>query len=510
MDLSNPKQKNKILLLIFALTFLLYGNTIKNKYSLDDNYVTVTTPEKPNNPRIVKGIKGIPEIFTTHYVESKEQSFEYRPIALATFAIEYQFFGSNPHISHFFNVLLYAINNIILFLVLSKLFKTYNVIFPLLITVLFIVHPIHTEVVASIKSRDELLSFLFGICSLLFALKYFEFKQIKYLFIYVLFLMSALLCKKTAILFIGLIPLTYYFFYSVKPKQLLLFFGAILLTLICFALFKKAMVNENTTVRIYAFFENPLFYEENKFTRIPFALYSIGYYIKLLVFPYPLCCYYGYSTIPFVEWTTPLVFISLFFHIGIVLYAVIHIKEKNVLSYGIIIYLIGVFPFSNTMSLATGIIAERYIYFASLGFCISFVCLLSTLLKNNLQNSKTNSSFSFVMIAIFVLCSGLTISRNTKWIDEITLFRNDCKNFKNSCNLQYIIGNKLYTQIFITPPGAKKDSLIIEMTNHFKQAASLMEEGVKRYPQDYTTLNNIGTIYVNIFNDGIKRRLKIH
>src|ERR1035437_5863999 len=76
--LKQPNYVNwKISLLIFAFVFILYGNSIKNDYALDDNYVTVTTPEKPNNPRIEKGIKGIPKLFTSHYVETAAQSFEY-------------------------------------------------------------------------------------------------------------------------------------------------------------------------------------------------------------------------------------------------------------------------------------------------------------------------------------------------------------------------------------------------------------------------------------------------
>ena len=47
-------------LFIVAFTFILYGNTIPNKYAIDDPIVT-------NNPTIQKGIKAIPEIFTTRY-----------------------------------------------------------------------------------------------------------------------------------------------------------------------------------------------------------------------------------------------------------------------------------------------------------------------------------------------------------------------------------------------------------------------------------------------------------
>src|ERR1017187_6534155 len=72
INLKQPNHINwKIFLLISAFVFILYGNSIRNEYALDDNYVTVTTPEKPNNPRIEKGIRGIPKLFTTHYVDRK-------------------------------------------------------------------------------------------------------------------------------------------------------------------------------------------------------------------------------------------------------------------------------------------------------------------------------------------------------------------------------------------------------------------------------------------------------
>ena len=102
-------QKNNIKILagIFILTILIYSNSIKNDFSLDDNYVTVTNHNLPNNPRIEKGIHGISEIFTTHYIHTKQQSFEYRPITLSTFAIEYELFGCNPHINHLINILLF-------------------------------------------------------------------------------------------------------------------------------------------------------------------------------------------------------------------------------------------------------------------------------------------------------------------------------------------------------------------------------------------------------------------
>jgi tetratricopeptide (TPR) repeat protein len=509
LDLSDRKQKNKIILLLFAFTFLVYGNCIKNSYAIDDNYVTVTTPEKPNNHRIEKGIKGIPKLFSSHYMESKQQTFEYRPLVLATFAIEYQLFGSNPHISHFFNVLFYALTICVLFLLLTKILNNYNPLLPLLITALFMAHPIHTEVVANIKSRDELLSFLFGISAMLFILKYIELKSIRYVVFALLFLLMGLLCKRTAILFLGFIPLTLYFFSPIKLKQLLLLCLIPLVSMICFHLVKRSLLSESAVLRPYAFFENPLFYEDGFFARLPLAFYSIGYYVKLLLFPYPLNCYYGYSTIPFAQWGTPMVILSLVFYTAITIYALRNALKKSMLSFSILVYLAGIFPFSNLLSNAAGIVAERYIYFASLGFCMALGYGLMQLFKTGTEynpKAKTQSLSPLFMLSggfLLILYSCLTISRNKNWKDEITLFRNDLKNFKNSCNLNYITGNKLYPQIFTTPDGPKKDSIINETKLYYQQALNLMKEGVKKYPADYTTQNNIGTIYVNIFNDPV-------
>ena len=79
--------------LLISVVFLYYGNTLKNGYSLDDDLVTTT--ENSVHERVEKGILGIPEIFTTHYVHTDQQQYAYRPIVTTSFAIENQFSGSN-------------------------------------------------------------------------------------------------------------------------------------------------------------------------------------------------------------------------------------------------------------------------------------------------------------------------------------------------------------------------------------------------------------------------------
>ncbi|HWY37227.1 MAG TPA: glycosyltransferase family 39 protein [Bacteroidia bacterium] len=503
---KNKKQVRKYLLAIFAMVFLLYGNSIKNGYALDDNYVTVTTPKTPDNPRIAKGIRGIPELFTGHYVESGSQSFDYRPFVLTTFAIEYEFFGSNSHMCHFINVLIYALTCMLLFLLLCRIFEKHNFLFPLLITLLFLVHPIHTEVVSNIKCRDELLSFLFGLSSMYFFLNRTGKNRWTSFFLSGLFLLLALLCKKTSVLFIGMIPLTNYFFMENKLKKVILqglFFYAIFLVS---TMIQRVMLPDMPEKREFAFFENPLFYEDFS-KRIPLAFYTMGYYFKLFVFPYPLCCYYGYDTIPLSTWSSPFVIISAIVFLGMGIYAIARFPEKNILSYSIIIFLSGIFLFSNLLTPVAGILAERLVYFSSLGFCMGSGCLLSAVFKINYNSSNPGlgslkPSFKGIILVILFVCSALTISRSNKWKDELTLLRYDTRNFERSCNLHYMTGNDLYRKVFTTPEGAERNAIIKEATFHYGQALDLMKKGVSEYDKDYNTLSNIGTIYVNIFNDG--------
>ena len=163
---SSPKNKgfqNSLrvqVIFLVLLVFILYGNTLLNKYSLDDEYVIL------NNKKVEQGIKGIPDIFTSRFtISDNDITYGYRPVVLTTFAIEYELFGYAPGFSHFINVLLFALSSLLLFLILRKLFNAYHYLFPLIVTTIFIAHPIHTEVVASLKNRDEFLV-LFSHCFL--------------------------------------------------------------------------------------------------------------------------------------------------------------------------------------------------------------------------------------------------------------------------------------------------------------------------------------------------------
>ncbi|MEL6639270.1 MAG: hypothetical protein AAFR05_21140, partial [Bacteroidota bacterium] len=190
---------------LFVLAVGLYLSTVQYEFVLDDKIVY------SENNFVKKGFAGIPEIFTTesftgYFGEQRDliEGGRYRPLSIATFAAEYALtkravtntqgqtvYEGNPAVGHWGNILLYGLTGLLLFRILSLLFPLpagrpwyWGIAF--VGTLLFIVHPIHTEVVANIKGRDEILAMLGALGALYFALAYFQKNHFGYLALSVL------------------------------------------------------------------------------------------------------------------------------------------------------------------------------------------------------------------------------------------------------------------------------------------------------------------------------------
>ncbi len=144
-----------MMLFIAGLAFLVYSNTLDHKYVLDDFGVI------PENNITKKGVSGLPEIFSTTYRAGTNliDNTLYRPLSKAMFAIEWQIAPNTPALSHWMNVIFFALTCVVLFSILTLCLNG-NLLIPFIASMLFAAHPIHTEVVANIKSRDEIMCLL--------------------------------------------------------------------------------------------------------------------------------------------------------------------------------------------------------------------------------------------------------------------------------------------------------------------------------------------------------------
>lgn len=211
-------------LIIFLFTVIIYCNSLGNKYNLDDELVT-------NNHRLTsKGISAIPEIFTSpYYADNMGYAYEYRPIVLVSFAIEHSIFGDSPGVSHFFNLLFYLLCCVTLYKTLLLIFKDKSKHIILAITLIFAAHPAHTEVVASIKNRDEILGFIFSLLALNTAFRGVANHNKLYFLLSGFCFFLALISKVTFIPFFVIIPLAIILFTDAG-------FASVVLLTLCFVL----------------------------------------------------------------------------------------------------------------------------------------------------------------------------------------------------------------------------------------------------------------------------------
>jgi len=498
MNMDNSRKANRYFVLFFFIcTVILYGNTILNKWAVDDNFVT-----GPKNEMVKKGFAAIPEIFSSFYVDTKgnmgSQQTDYRPIVKMTYAIEYGLWGGNKAgRSHLINLLLYFWISVLLFFILKRLLKNYNILFPFLITLLFMAHPVHTEVVASLKNRDELLSFLCGLGGLHFFLRYAEKKKIIYVFAALIIFIIGYLSKSSILPFVVLYPLVLYFFTDMKPKNFIWIFAAVLFVGLMAYFIPRFFLPK--AIHVNSFIENPLFMEKSLWIRTGTGLMSLLFYFRILVFPHPLLYYYGYNMIPVTGWGNILVVISFIIHLGLFIYAIRKFREKHILSFAILYYFIAIAIYTNVVTPVVGIVGERFVFSASLGFVIALVYQIFRVFRTEPRSLtiEFNERAKIVVIIVLLLipCTAMTIKRNRDWRNLRDLYTSDIKHLNKSVKANIEFANFMTSVVYRDPNyqqnGTVNERLQQVIVGHFRTALRL-------YPNDYTTLNDLATVYINL------------
>jgi tetratricopeptide (TPR) repeat protein len=141
-------------LLAVGLAGLVYANTLNNGFTYDD------TPIIVNNPTI-RSLADVPRLFLTGYWEHRQAGLSnYRPLFTFTLTVDYALWGLRPVGYHLTNLLLHAANTAWVWWLL----RCYRAApwLALLAALVFAVHPVHTEAVANVVGRAELLGMCFG------------------------------------------------------------------------------------------------------------------------------------------------------------------------------------------------------------------------------------------------------------------------------------------------------------------------------------------------------------
>jgi tetratricopeptide (TPR) repeat protein len=487
--LSNFQEKRKFLIVssitIFSFAFLLYSNTINHDYALDD------TGAIQQNLNVKKGIKGIPDILKMDLWEQSEVRLGYyRPLSLITFAIEYEFFQNAPHVHHFTNVLFFAISCVILFLVKHALLGNVHQFIPLCVTLLFAAHPIHTEVVANIKSRDEILSFLFVFTALLFFILYLKKNKFIYIIPVALSAYLGMMSKETALTGLLIIPIIHYLYSQDNLKSIFLKTLPIAGVVLLFFIQKKALIGE-------AIIPDDIInypYTESR-VKLPTTFYLFFLGFKLLTLPISLRYDYSYNLIPGVEFNDPFAILGFILFAGGGISLLLFLRKKSIYAIPLSIYFFSMAPGFAFTFLRGGIFAERFLFSAALGFIILLLLLVFRIAKR-LESSVKNAQLIILAgltILIAIPYSIKTIDRNKVWKDNYTLFSTDIKTGANSAQNQRHFAEQTLVKALEEKDSLKKKTLARVSLKAFDVSLSM-------HPKFAESYMKCGVIYQLIFN----------
>ncbi|MFA7625907.1 MAG: glycosyltransferase family 39 protein [Candidatus Kapaibacterium sp.] len=477
-------------LILFVISFLLYINTVSFDYALDD-YMII----KDNN-YTKSGLTGIGKIISSDMFSGFIENYKadlaggrYRPLSQVLFAIEYEFFGESPGVGHFVNVLLYSFTPFMIFLLLNSLFKqdTRNIKFTesvaFISALVFAVHPIHTEAVANIKGRDEIMSLLLALTSFYYFIKYNDFEQKKYLFISLLTFFAALLSKENAITYLAVLPLALIMFRKETITPAIKKTIPIILTAILFIIIRQLIVGGAKVLTTPELMNEP-FLNMNFMEKYGTVMLTLIMYLKLLLIPYPLTYdYYPYH-IEKTDLFSFLPLLSIAIHLLLIFVAVKKYKSNPIVSFAIFYYFITLSIVSNLFFTIGSFMNERFVYMPSLAFALIAAYFVTKLPSKLKLNQNFISGLLLVLVGVY---SFLTVTRNPAWQDNFTLMTTDVKTSTNSAFGNYAAGGQYYSKMKDIKDSKTRDSLFI-LSNQLLHKAL---EVHPKYSNAFLTLGNL-------------------
>ncbi|XP_061871977.1 protein O-mannosyl-transferase TMTC3 [Colius striatus] len=432
---------------------------------------------------------------------SEERSHKsYRPLTVLTFRLNYLFSELNAVSYHFLNLVFHVVVCIV-FLKVCKLFLDNKS--SIVASLLFAVHPIHTEAVTGVVGRAELLSSIFFLAAFL---SYTKSKGPDNTIVWTpiamtVFLVAvATLCKEQGITVVGICCVYEVFIaqrYTLPVlldttvqilrgkgsipfsmlqtllKLIVLMFSTLLLVVIRVQVIQSQLP-------VFTRFDNPAAVSPSPARQLTFN-YLLPVNAWLLLNPSELCCDWTMGTIPLVESLLDVrnvATLTFFGFLGSLIVFSLRYpgdSSKTVLM-ALCLIVLPFIPASNLFFPVGFVVAERVLYVPSMGFCI--------LVAHGWKKLSTRSvlrKISWVCLAAVLFTHALkTLHRNWDWESEYTLFMSALKVNKNNAKLWNNVGHAL------------------ENEKNFERALQFFIQATQVQPDDIGAHMNVGRTYKNL------------
>lgn len=399
-----------MLLIVVALA---YGNSLFNAFTMDDIVLYIVRNTQVTAP-------SLRSLFTPH-----QTTKVFRPVTFGVFAAAWKIGNGRPALFHFVNLLLHAAVTLLFFLLLQAAWRPppEGPLVAFVSALLFAVHPIHTEAVASAVGCAELLAAGFLLAAWILHIKDHE---IGALLCFVL----ALLSKESAIAFLPLVLIGD--FAMGRWKSTTRYWRIAGLTLLYAGILWKAQGGHFGVVDVQRL-NNPLGTIPPGW-RILNALRVAWRYVGLLFYPAKLSCDYSFNQIPvYLDWRRTLpAAIATVAALGGWAWAIHRRHYPLVLAGGI--YLAAFSTTANILVPIGTIMGERLAYLPSAGFCLLIALAWKWLHDRQRQ-------LAFAALTVCVVGFGFrTVVRNSDWKNNLTLFSAAVRAVPRSAKMHQALG----------------------------------------------------------------------
>lgn len=403
------------LLLLAGIALAVYANTLGHGFAYDDFWYLV------NNPTV----RSLDQAVRFFSKPADDYRFHYRPLTVLSFSLDYALAGLRPWFYHAENILLHALVTLLVYLVLRPLGEQT----AWLAAALFAVLPVHTEVVANVASRSELLASALGLAALW---------QRDRPWLAAALLLFALLAKESPVAIPALVPLLWWqMAESPSPRRRAWLLGPLVAAVGAYLLLRYAVHGRILfPPHILYALDNPLAVADWA-TRTRTALMILGQNLALCFVPYHLSADYSAPQIPLVTaWTEPRFLLWTFLPVGAVAGAfAARGKHPNVLR-GMLWFLAAVAPVSNLLVPIGTIRGERLLYLPSVGSCLVAAELLGML-------PAARRRWAVALVALLLASLGLVATRrNLVWQNQETLAIATVSDAPGSARAHYLLATQ--------------------------------------------------------------------
>ena len=399
---SDGWRKNIPLAFVIILTIVLFLD------SLNHNFVIWDDPEYVVNNHLIKthSFEGLQKIFSTSIIGM------YNPLPFLIYSLIHRFFGLDPQVFHFFNLVFHIIATILAYRFTFTLTKRHET--ASIVALLFAIHPMHVSVVAWVSQTKTSLCVIFYFSALINYISYVRDNyRIKYLVYVALFFVLAVISKPSAVTIAPMLFLLDYYLSRDLNKKIFiekipfftiaLFFG--ILTLLTHTGDSIFEVDHN-----YSFINNLLI-----------ANYSIVFYINKLIVPLNLSAIY-----PYPENST---FLPLKYYLSIpVIPTLLFLiyksgKFRKEIIFGLLFFIIAISVLIRIVPSGFFRAANRYTYLSYTGLFFIIAQYITYVIDNRFSYaSKIRTPVIAFLFILIVFYSYRTTIRVDTWGNTIVLF----------------------------------------------------------------------------------------